>query len=237
MFLMMSSFSEPSSWWQTYNWLYNEGNTARYCVCNWIYIIMVISLALQFAKHRHGCCLFSLGSSCLDSVFCYHLCFFGSPSSIARAYHKFFSLVCHCLPTVLSRAICIFHWIDQIWQWQTSGGLKNWGLIFVLIKVGRLGASDIKKLLSYCQSKYSYSPGLVRAYLALSKCKDALFTAREAMKVMHQSAKALKLVGDVHAISSSGREKVILLCHGSLIQGLYIFWGSVTIMPLDIYCV
>jgi hypothetical protein len=50
--------------------------------------------------------------------------------------------------------------------------------------------------------------GLVRAYLALSKCKDALFTAREAMKVMHQSAKALKLVGDVHAISSSGREKV-----------------------------
>ncbi|CAN6326698.1 unnamed protein product [Urochloa humidicola] len=49
--------------------------------------------------------------------------------------------------------------------------------------------------------------GLVRAYLALAKCKEALFTAREAMKVMHQSAKALKLVGDVHAISSSGREK------------------------------
>jgi len=66
----------------------------------------------------------------------------------------------------------------------------------------------------------------VRAYLALSKCKEALFTAREAMKVLHQSAKALKLVGDVHAISSSGREKVILFCHGSLIQGLYIFWGS-----------
>jgi anaphase-promoting complex subunit 7 len=68
--------------------------------------------------------------------------------------------------------------------------------------------------------------GLVRAYLALAKCKDALFTAREAMKVMHQSAKALKLVGDVHAISSSGREKVILFCHGSLIHKLYIlcFW-------------
>ncbi|KAG0516974.1 hypothetical protein BDA96_09G047900 [Sorghum bicolor] len=49
--------------------------------------------------------------------------------------------------------------------------------------------------------------GLVCAYVALSKCKEALFTAREAMKVMHQSAKALKLVGDVHAISSSGREK------------------------------
>ena len=66
----------------------------------------------------------------------------------------------------------------------------------------------------------------MRAYLALAKCKDALFTAREAMKVMHQSAKALKLVGDVHAISSSGREKVTLFCHGSLIHKLSIlcFW-------------
>ncbi|XP_062230761.1 anaphase-promoting complex subunit 7-like [Phragmites australis] len=62
------------------------------------------------------------------------------------------------------------------------------------------GAQELRAdLLSY--------QGLVRAYLALSKCKEALFTAREAMKVMHQSAKALKLVGDVHAISSSGREK------------------------------
>ncbi|XP_072976278.1 anaphase-promoting complex subunit 7 [Typha angustifolia] len=49
--------------------------------------------------------------------------------------------------------------------------------------------------------------GLVRSYLALSKSKEALFTAREAMKNMHQSAKALKLVGDVHAVSSAGREK------------------------------
>lgn len=65
-------------------------------------------------------------------------------------------------------------------------------------------------------------PGLVRAYLALAKCKDALFTAREAMKVMHQSAKALKLVGDVHAISPNGREKVILLRHGLSIHK-YIF--------------
>jgi hypothetical protein len=56
--------------------------------------------------------------------------------------------------------------------------------------------------------------GLVRAYLALSKCKEALFAAREAMKVMHQSAKALKLVGDVHAINSSGRDKVIFLLIG-----------------------
>ncbi|XP_066362644.1 anaphase-promoting complex subunit 7-like isoform X1 [Miscanthus floridulus] len=60
--------------------------------------------------------------------------------------------------------------------------------------------------------------GLVRAYLALSKCKEALFTAREAMKVMHQSAKALKLVGDVHAISSSGREKTSVQDQQQIIQ-------------------
>ncbi|XP_066365751.1 anaphase-promoting complex subunit 7-like isoform X2 [Miscanthus floridulus] len=60
--------------------------------------------------------------------------------------------------------------------------------------------------------------GLVRAYLALSKCKEALFTAREAMKVLHQSAKALKLVGDVHAISSSGREKTSVQDQQQIIQ-------------------
>ncbi|XP_075477807.1 anaphase-promoting complex subunit 7 [Primulina tabacum] len=49
--------------------------------------------------------------------------------------------------------------------------------------------------------------GLVRSYLALSKIKEALYAAREAMKAMPQSAKALKLVGDVHASSNSGREK------------------------------
>ncbi|KAB1214037.1 Anaphase-promoting complex subunit 7 [Morella rubra] len=49
--------------------------------------------------------------------------------------------------------------------------------------------------------------GLVHSYLALSKTKEALYAAREAMKAMPQSAKALKLVGDVHASSSSGREK------------------------------
>lgn len=51
-------------------------------------------------------------------------------------------------------------------------------------------------------------PGLVRCYLANSKLKEALHAAREAMKAMPQSAKALKLVGDVHASNSSGREKV-----------------------------
>lgn len=49
--------------------------------------------------------------------------------------------------------------------------------------------------------------GLVRSYLALAKIKEALHAAREAMKAMPQSAKALKLVGDVHASSTSGREK------------------------------
>lgn len=49
--------------------------------------------------------------------------------------------------------------------------------------------------------------GLVHSYLALSKIKEALYAAREAMKAMPQSAKALKLVGDVHASHSGGREK------------------------------
>ncbi|XP_048136119.1 anaphase-promoting complex subunit 7 isoform X2 [Rhodamnia argentea] len=49
--------------------------------------------------------------------------------------------------------------------------------------------------------------GLVRSYLACSKVKEALHTAREAMKAMPQSARALKLVGDVHASNPGGREK------------------------------
>ncbi|KAL6532255.1 Anaphase-promoting complex subunit 7 [Orobanche gracilis] len=49
--------------------------------------------------------------------------------------------------------------------------------------------------------------GLVRCYLALSKIKEALYAAREAMKAMPQSPKALKLVGDVHASNTSGRAK------------------------------
>lgn len=52
--------------------------------------------------------------------------------------------------------------------------------------------------------------GLVHSYLAFSKIKEALHAAREAMKAMPQSAKALKLVGDVHASNSGGREKVKL---------------------------
>lgn len=56
--------------------------------------------------------------------------------------------------------------------------------------------------------KSSTVSGLVRCYLALLKLKEALHAAREAMKAMPQSAKALKLVGDVHACNTSGREKV-----------------------------
>ncbi|CAN0900561.1 Anaphase-promoting complex subunit 7 [Linum grandiflorum] len=62
------------------------------------------------------------------------------------------------------------------------------------------GAQDLRSDLR------SYE-GLVHAYLAFSKTKEALHAAREAMKAMPQSAKALKLVGDVHASHSSGREK------------------------------
>lgn len=60
--------------------------------------------------------------------------------------------------------------------------------------------------------------GLVRSYLALSKTKEALHAAREAMKAMPQSAKALKLVGDVHASNTSGREKVVELKDDSLVS-------------------
>nr|GMD63012.1 anaphase-promoting complex subunit 7 [Ipomoea batatas] len=58
--------------------------------------------------------------------------------------------------------------------------------------------------------------GLVRSYLALSKTKEALHAAREAMKAMPQSAKALKLVGDVHASNTSGREKAKKFYESSL---------------------
>jgi hypothetical protein len=51
--------------------------------------------------------------------------------------------------------------------------------------------------------------GLVRAYLAIPKHKEALCAAREAMKAMPQSAKALTLVGDVYAQNPDGREKVL----------------------------
>lgn len=64
---------------------------------------------------------------------------------------------------------------------------------------------EIKKLTDFHMNLNM--AGLVHTYLALSKIKEALYASREAMKAMPQSAKALKLVGDVHASNSSGREK------------------------------
>ncbi|GBG83456.1 hypothetical protein CBR_g37168 [Chara braunii] len=49
--------------------------------------------------------------------------------------------------------------------------------------------------------------GLVRAYLSIPKHKEALCTAREAMKAMPQSAWAMALVGDVYAHHSDSRDK------------------------------
>ncbi|KAL2642311.1 hypothetical protein R1flu_009898 [Riccia fluitans] len=49
--------------------------------------------------------------------------------------------------------------------------------------------------------------GLVRAYLAIPKHKEALCVAREAMKAMPYSAPALTLVGDVYVQNLDGREK------------------------------
>lgn len=49
--------------------------------------------------------------------------------------------------------------------------------------------------------------GVVRSYLAISRLKEALYAAREALKAMPQSAKVFKLVGDVHAYNTGGRDK------------------------------
>eukprot|EP00249_Psilotum_nudum_P016243 c25742_g1_i1 orf=635-1945(+) len=49
--------------------------------------------------------------------------------------------------------------------------------------------------------------GLVRALLAIPKPKEALYAARDAMRTMPHSAKALTLVGDVYAHNPDGREK------------------------------
>lgn len=50
--------------------------------------------------------------------------------------------------------------------------------------------------------------GLVRALLAIPKHKEALYTAREAMRTMAHLPKFLTLVGDVYAHTLEGREKV-----------------------------
>ncbi|KAF5206402.1 Anaphase-promoting complex subunit [Thalictrum thalictroides] len=58
--------------------------------------------------------------------------------------------------------------------------------------------------------------GLVRSYLALTKIKEALYSAREAIKLMPHSAKAIKLVGDVHASNPGGRDKAKKFYESSL---------------------
>ncbi|KAG6480893.1 hypothetical protein ZIOFF_057481 [Zingiber officinale] len=63
---------------------------------------------------------------------------------------------------------------------------------------------------------HSYQ-GLVSSYLALAKNKEAFFTAWGAMKIITQSAKALKLVGDVHASSSSERKKARMFDKSALL--------------------
>jgi len=49
--------------------------------------------------------------------------------------------------------------------------------------------------------------GLVRGNLAISKPKEALLAAREALKALPHSAKALTLVGDVYANNPEARDK------------------------------
>ena len=46
---------------------------------------------------------------------------------------------------------------------------------------------------------WKVAAGLVQALLKIPKHKEALFAARDAMKAMSNSAKALTLVGDVYA--------------------------------------
>lgn len=87
-----------------------------------------------------------------------------------------------------------------------------------------LSVSYICKRLEILNLLILINSGLVHTYLALSKIKEALYASREAMKAMPQSAKALKLVGDVHASNSSGREKVNIknLCNTLFIKFYFV---------------
>ncbi|CAI0466717.1 unnamed protein product [Linum tenue] len=103
----------------------------------------------------------------------------------------------------------VFVALSVLWERKDERGALSYaekGNILLSLKrpevavIAFRGAHDLRADLRSYQ-------GLVHSYLAFSKTKEALHAAREAMKAMPQSAKALKLVGDVHASNSSGREK------------------------------
>ena len=58
--------------------------------------------------------------------------------------------------------------------------------------------------------------GLTRAYVACGKHKEALVTAREAVRLMPQSSQAVVLLGTVYASQSDARERAIKLFEGVL---------------------
>jgi anaphase-promoting complex subunit 7 len=59
--------------------------------------------------------------------------------------------------------------------------------------------------------------GLVDAYLAVPKYKEALCTAKQALQLMPRSAYAITLVGRVLAKAPDGHEKVLR------------FWGNMRV--------
>lgn len=67
----------------------------------------------------------------------------------------------------------------------------------------------------------------------MSKTKEALFAAREAMRAMPQSAKALKLVGDVHASNLGHRDKVLRMYNTNFFIMLIDGYSSLFIFPLN----
>ncbi|KAF3773644.1 Anaphase-promoting complex subunit 7 [Nymphaea thermarum] len=77
--------------------------------------------------------------------------------------------------------------------------------VFVTLSVLWDRKDDKGRALSYAEKSLRIDDRNVLGYNM--KTKDALYAAREAMKAMPQSAKALTLVGDVHASNSGGREK------------------------------
>lgn len=101
----------------------------------------------------------------------------------------------------------VLYWENYMVAWLASLSAMSFifPAAFYLLQSANNGNAKVYRL--YMNLNIS---GLVHTYLALSKIKEALCASREAMRFMPQSAKALKLVGDVHASNSGGREKVTL---------------------------